>query len=77
MRDNTCTFWPDGWPWNPTQWLHCCLDHDAGGTDLALGLCVAATGWLPEIMMGLVVGFGVSLFKHPYRIVKRWLPSKP
>lgn len=67
MPDNTCTWWPDGWLWNPDQWLSCCLAHDVGGSDWGLFLCVAETGGPLEWAMGAVMLIGVILGRPIYR----------
>lgn len=65
-----CTGWPDGWPWNPGQWWHCCQTHDFGGSDWSLFLCVAQTGGPLEWIMGAVMLAGVILFRPLYRMLK-------
>jgi hypothetical protein len=76
-----CTDWPDGTKENPTQWRHCCVDHDlslwAGGsqanrdsTDLRLRACVAATGAKDEAE---VIYLGVRVAsKWPWKYGMQW-----
>ena len=68
MGDGTCTLWLDGWPWGSgREWLRCCLEHDAGATDLELFHCVAQVSW----PMGVIMLVGLSTVGIIYRRLKR------
>ena len=57
--DLQCTLWPDGIPpWlggSGTEWLHCCLAHDLGASNVELFTCVAQAGF-PAIAAIMLAG---------------------
>ncbi len=67
--DDNCTFWLDGWPtWlggTGDEWLHCCIEHDYGGSDWLLSQCVAQEAGFG---MALIMLIGVTI-ALPIRIL--------
>jgi len=58
MPDMVCTAWANGIPkWlggTGVEWLHCCIEHDLGASDIELFQCVVKSGFP---VMGLVMLF--------------------
>lgn len=75
--DMQCTGWPDGWPsWiggTGDEWLHCCVAHDLGGTDIALAQCVAHAGLWPvaAALMGGIMFIGVKALRPFWRLLRK------
>ncbi len=68
--DGRCTGFPNGLGrWN---WAQCCIDHDAGGTDVALVACLTAA--VPEWAWPLCfLGVAIMGFSRPiYNQLQRW-----
>lgn len=68
MADMECSWWPDNW--FGVSLTQCCIDHDLGGSDWALALCVADQhpAFLP---LGLVMFLGVTFGRPIYMAIKR------
>lgn len=68
--DGRCTGFPNGLGrWN---WSHCCVEHDAGGSDGGLLDCLlgAVPGWAWPLC-----GLGVTLMiacRPIYNVLQRW-----
>lgn len=75
MPDMQCTLFPDGYPWpfgSGDEWLHCCIAHDLGGSDIALAKCMAASGGWPIAAIALTgVIFGRPLYRLARRLAAR------
>lgn len=68
--DGECTGFPEGV--GPFDWSHCCVIHDAGGSDGQLADCISKA--VPGVFEGLVY-FCIMLmiFARPvYNVLQRW-----
>jgi hypothetical protein len=61
--DGECTGFPEGiGPWN---WHHCCVAHDAGGSDAQLTACVieaTALWFVPVVILAVLLMKAVRPF---------------
>lgn len=68
LPDFECSWWPD--TWFGISLTQCCIDHDLGGSDWDLMLCVSNQHpgfWI----LGVVMFVGVIFGRPFYKFVKR------
>lgn len=68
--DGRCTGFPNGlgrW-----QWGQCCIDHDAGGTDVDLLACVIKAIPLGAAPLAVAGVFTMWCCRPAYNVLQRW-----